>query len=136
MDLFPKKIQPLGVNRSCTFIIDFDSVCLEDLKSDDVGSWKGNGTRRSYFTLKHNKAEFIKAVPSQIGAHYVIIRRYFMHSTYNKFRRTIIEIRGMEVHVLYLQLTALCLPALCLRLSNWQGGCLDYLEGWCTSTKN
>ena len=26
------------------------------------------------------------------------------------------------MHVLYLQLTALCLPALCLRLSNWQGG--------------
>ena len=34
------QIQPLGVNCNCTFIIDLDSVSYEDLKADDVGSWK------------------------------------------------------------------------------------------------
>ena len=39
------KVQPLGVNRNCTFIIDFDAVSSEDIKADDLGSWKSNGTR-------------------------------------------------------------------------------------------
>lgn len=40
------KIQPFKVNRNSTFVIDLDSVAVEDLKADDLGSWKLNGTRR------------------------------------------------------------------------------------------
>ena len=54
------KVQPLGVSRNCSFIIDLDSVSIEDLKADDLGSWKSNGTRRSYFKLnRKNRIEFI-----------------------------------------------------------------------------
>lgn len=89
------KIQPLGVNRNCTFIMDLDSVSTEDMKADDLGSWKSNGTRRSYFKLnRRNIAEFLKAAPSQTAGHFVIIRRYFVHHTYSKFWRCIVEIRG------------------------------------------
>ena len=57
------KIQPLGFNCNATFIIDFDSVDIADLKADDVGSWKGTGTRRSYFKMdKYNTPEFVKGM--------------------------------------------------------------------------
>ena len=59
------KIQPLGVNCNATFIIDFDSVDIADLKADDVGSWKGIGTRRSYFKMdEYNIPEFVKGMSS------------------------------------------------------------------------
>lgn len=38
-------VQPLGVNRNCTFIIDLDLVRVEDIKADELGLWKSNGTR-------------------------------------------------------------------------------------------
>ena len=89
------KVQPLGVNHNCTFIIDLDSVSTEDMKADDLRSWKSNGTRRSYFNLnRRNTAEFLKEALSQTAGHFVIIRRYFVHHTYSKFRRCIVEIRG------------------------------------------
>ena len=88
-------IQPLGVNCNCTFITDFDSVSCEDLRADDMGSWKCNGTRRSYFTLnQRNRPDFLKSAPLQLTGSYHIVRRYFVHRSYSKFRRCIVEIRG------------------------------------------
>ena len=46
-----KKVQPLGVNRNCTSIINLDSVSTEDMKADGLGCWKSNGTRQLYFKL-------------------------------------------------------------------------------------
>ena len=89
------QVQPMGVNRNCSFIIDLDSICIDDLKADDLGSWKSNGTRRSYFKLNQGKeAEFVKVVPSQSADYFAIIRRYFVHATYTKFRRCIVEIKS------------------------------------------
>ena len=87
------RIQPLGVNRNCTFIIDLDCVKLEDMKADDLGSWKSNGTRRSFFNLKDDRkaCEFVKSLAS---GSFVIVRRYYVHCTYPKFRRSIIVIQG------------------------------------------
>lgn len=85
------QIQPLGVNRNCTFIIDLDAVSVEDMKADDMGSWKSNGTRRSFFRLNGETCEFIK---SSSPKSYVIIRRYYTHHSYSKFRRCIIIIQG------------------------------------------
>ena len=89
------KVQPLGVNCNCTFIIDLDSVDIEDLKADDNGSWRNNGTRRKYFVLNRvNKPEFLASAPTSQGGYYCIIRRYYVHRTYSKFRRCTVEIRG------------------------------------------
>ena len=89
------KVQPLGVNCNCSFIVDLDFVSCDDLRSDDVGSWKSNGTRRSYFKVnERNKPEFFKAFSSQPAGSFYIVRRYFVHRTYSKFRHCIIEIRG------------------------------------------
>ena len=63
------KLQPLGVNCNCTFIVDLDSVCTEDMKADDLGSWRSTGTRRLYFRVnKRNKAEFLQTTPTQTAA--------------------------------------------------------------------
>ena len=57
-------VQPLGVSQNCTIIIDLDSVTVNDLKADDLGSWKSTGTRRAYFILnKKSQPEFLSRVP-------------------------------------------------------------------------
>ena len=33
-------IQPLGVTRNATFIVDINDVLFSDLKADDLGTWK------------------------------------------------------------------------------------------------
>lgn len=81
------RIQPLGVNCNCTFIIDLDSISCEDLKADDVGSWKSNGTHRSYFKMnERNRPEFQKVAPTQAAGYFHTVRRYFVHHTYSKLR--------------------------------------------------
>ena len=68
------KVQPLGVNINCAFIVDLDHVDPEDLKADDNGSWKNNGTRRRNFILNlQNKPEFLASAPvSQQGYYYIV----------------------------------------------------------------
>ena len=85
-------MQPMGVNQNCTFIINLDFVCIENMKADD---WKSTGTRRSHFKLnQEEKIEFRRTLPSQTTGYFMMVRRYFVHSTYSKFRRCIVEIRG------------------------------------------
>lgn len=43
------KVQPLGVTQNALFLIDLDEVHFNDLKADDLGSWKTTGTKRSHF---------------------------------------------------------------------------------------
>ena len=35
--------RPRGVSENATFLIDVDVVCYEDLKTDDMGSWRTKG---------------------------------------------------------------------------------------------
>ena len=88
-------IQPLGVNRNCMFIVDLDSVSCVDLKADNTGSWKCNGTRPLYFRLnRKNRPEFLKTTPLQVAGDYHIIRRYSVHLSNSNFQQCIVEIRG------------------------------------------
>ena len=88
-------MQLMGVNQNCTFIINLDFVCIENMKADDLGSWKSTGTRRAYFKLnQEEKIEFRRTLPSQTTGYFMMVRRYFVHSTYSKFCRCIVEIRG------------------------------------------
>ena len=53
-DLPPEHIctvQPLTVTQNAVFVFSIDRVELEDLKADDLGSWKGTGTKRIYFRV-------------------------------------------------------------------------------------
>ena len=45
-NIAPKKIcsvQPLGVMQNAAFLIDIDMVEFDDVKADDLGSWKATG---------------------------------------------------------------------------------------------
>ena len=59
------KIQPLGVNVNATFIVDLDAVPPEDMKADDLGTWRATGTRRAYFKVKSSgSTEILHKKPS------------------------------------------------------------------------
>ena len=39
-------IQPLGVTKNASFIVDIDDVLFSDLRADDLGTWRNNGTNQ------------------------------------------------------------------------------------------
>ena len=58
----PKRVchvQPLGVTKNATFIVDIDDVLFTDLKADDLGTWMNNGTKSTYFTMLPNGSIWI-----------------------------------------------------------------------------
>ena len=46
-------VQPLGVTENAVFVISIDDVIFDDLKADDLGSWKGTGTKEFFFDSCH-----------------------------------------------------------------------------------
>ena len=87
-------IQPLGVTRSASFVVDIDDVEFADLKADDMGVWKPNGTKRTHFKVLPSGKIWIASSSKGTSSHYVITRRYYTHGTYNRFRRIIVDIQG------------------------------------------
>ena len=83
--------QPLGVAENAAFVISIDSIDFEDLKADDLGLWKGTGTKKTYFRfLSSGTIRFMSRKPKNDNMkYYVLTRRYFIHSTYSKFHRLI-----------------------------------------------
>ena len=43
--------QPLGVSQNALFVVDIDVVNFDDLKADDIGLWKGTGTKKMHFRV-------------------------------------------------------------------------------------
>ena len=90
-------IQPLGVNKTATFIVDLDDVLFSDLKADDLGTWNANGTKSTYFSMSPSGVVRIasgKPSRSMRSSYYTLTRRYYTHGTYKLFRRIVIDIRG------------------------------------------
>lgn len=86
-------VQPMGVTKSATFIVDIDDVVFADLKADDLGVWKANGTKTTHFRILPSGRIWIASSKPKSPC-YVITRRYYVHGTYNRFRRVIIDIKG------------------------------------------
>ena len=89
-------VQPMGVTRNASFIIDVDDVEFCDLKADDLGSWKSNGTKATSFQLSASGAVKILSSKDRRSGSYELTRRYYVHGTYNLFCRIIIDIKGMS----------------------------------------
>ena len=88
-------VQPLGVSQSAAFVVSVDSVEFGDLKADDLGSWKGTGTKRMYFQVMPSGAiRFMERKPSSTAQYFLLTRCYFVHMTYDKFHRMIADIRS------------------------------------------
>ena len=91
------KLQPLGVNCNYTFIMNVDAVnYTEDMKADDLGSWRSTGTCTTYFRVHmRNKAEFLQTTPTQAAMGlFVVVLRPFIHTSYNIFWWCIVNIKG------------------------------------------
>ena len=93
-------VQPLGVTDNATFIVDLDRVCFDDIKADDVGSWKPTGTKHIYFCFNDDgETVYSQGVPCGAG-YYNLIRRYYVHGTCQTFHRLIVSIEGMTWSVI------------------------------------
>lgn len=88
-------VQPLGIRKNATFIVDMDDIPFMDLKSDDLGVWKTNGTKTTYFMILESGEIFIsRKQKGPRSSYYVLTKRYYVHGTYQLFRRVIIDIQG------------------------------------------
>jgi len=91
------KVQPLGVMRNAVFMIDLDEVHFNDLKADDLGSWRATGTKRTHFCFTQSQdIRFASGKPhgSTAGDYLLMTRRYYVHHTYDRFHWIITDIRG------------------------------------------
>ena len=61
-------IQPLGVTKTATFIVDLDDVLFSDLKADDLGVWNANGTKSTYFSMSPKLVWCVLLLESQVVA--------------------------------------------------------------------
>ena len=53
-DIAPEKIcsvQPLGVMQNAAFLIDIDMVEFNDVKADNLGSWKATCNKKSFLRV-------------------------------------------------------------------------------------
>ena len=99
-DVAPDKIcsvQPLGVMQNAAFLIDIDTVDFDDIKADDLGSWKATGNKKSFFHVTSSgvvKYLLSKPVGSVSTDYLLLTRRYFVHLTYDRFHHLIADIQG------------------------------------------
>ena len=92
-------VQALAVTQNAVFVVDVDSVNFEDLKADDLGSWTGTGTKKTYFrVLPSGDVRYSVKKPAPLAAtqYFLLTRHYFIHKTYNKFHRMITDVRGWQ----------------------------------------
>ena len=96
------RVQPRGVTKNATFIIDVDHVNFDDLKADDLGSWITKGTKPTFFRLLANGSICLATGKPELqegSDYYLLTRRYYTHATYGLFRRIIVDIKGLHVHI-------------------------------------
>ena len=92
-------VQPLGVSQNALFIVDVDVVNFEDLKADDLGSWKGTGTKRMYFRVSMSGAiRYSENKPNaSLSSQYLqLTRRYYIHKSYAEYHRMIADVQSKQ----------------------------------------
>ena len=88
--------QPLAVDSNMSFVINLDSVPFNDLKADDMGTWKSTGTKHTYFHFnKHGEVIYKPLSHFRNKVYYNLTRRYYVHGTCSTFHRLIVSIEGM-----------------------------------------
>ncbi len=86
--------RPLAVSDNASFIIDLDRVRFDDLKADDLGSWKQTGSKRTYFRLDDHGQIFYSQATTGVQGNYCLLRRYYVHGTCPTFHRLIVSVEG------------------------------------------
>ncbi|MDD9816963.1 MAG: hypothetical protein OXU61_02325 [Gammaproteobacteria bacterium] len=94
--------QPLRVRESKVFIVDTNKLSHpDDLKADDLGSWKNDGQHSRWVKVKQmggcvTKLEFCSGKPTNNPNAYRLHRHYFVHHSNSQFKRKIAYLSGMK----------------------------------------
>ena len=87
--------QPLQVQHHRTFIVDLTSLqSPQDVKCDDMGSWRNNSSSKFTFDVEWNEGEIKMLTPVRKGCHkssVILKREYFIlnHNVENDLRKRI-----------------------------------------------
>lgn len=90
-------VQPLSITENSCFVVDIDSVDFQDLKADDLGAWSTTGTKKCFFRFAQSGTlRVTDKKPSNSKFNYfTLTRRYYIHKSYDKFHRQLVDIKGM-----------------------------------------
>lgn len=90
-------VQPLSVTENSCFVVDIDSVDFQDLKADDLGAWSTTGTKKCFFRFAQSGTlRVTDKKPSNSKFNYfTLTRRYYIHKSYDKFHRQLVDIKGI-----------------------------------------
>ena len=92
--------QPLRVTTSKVFIVDTDKLSHhDDLKADDLGSWRNDGQHSRWVKVKRSsqgvtKVELCGGKPECDSRAYCLHRHYFVHHSNSEFKRKIVFLTG------------------------------------------
>ena len=92
--------QPLRIRETKAFVVDTDKLrSPDDLKADDLGSWKNDGQHSRWFKVgtedgKVLRVEFCSGKPKNDSSAYCLHRHYFVHHSTQAFKRKIVYLTG------------------------------------------
>ena len=90
-------VQPLSVTENSCFVVDIDSIDFDDLKADNLGAWSTTGTKKCFFRFAQSGILRVtdKKPLNSKSNYYTLTRRYYVHKSYDKFHRQLVDIKGM-----------------------------------------
>lgn len=106
--------QPLGCKETSSFVIDCSILQHhDDIRMNDLGSWKNSGVHSSYYNVLFSKDNIISLVEKMSGkpsvprkSVYCLKRSYWKHKQDESFTRQLYELtdwNGKRYHLVYLQ---------------------------------
>lgn len=87
--------RPVCVQDNVAFVVDLSKLQKrEDIRADDMGSWKCNGKRFIKCAVEGSVIDIVTQPRRRDGNLYTLVRRYYEHTTSSDFKKTIAEIIG------------------------------------------
>lgn len=90
---------PTSVEHNVSFVIDVGSLSNpNDVRADDLGSWKCTGSRRLTFMVKFSPSacHIVSSVSESSGKQVQIRRQYHVHGTDSDLHRMIAFVEDLE----------------------------------------
>ena len=98
-DKLLSKTHPVSVEHNVSFVIDLTSLSSpNDVRADDLGSWKCTGSRRLTFMVKFGPTtcHVVSSVSGSGGTQVQIRRQYHVHGTDSDLHRMIAFVENLE----------------------------------------
>jgi len=88
---------PTNISNNTAFLLDASILkTWEDWKSDDMGSWRNNGVKRSLFINHKGKIKLLtgKMKKSNPQTSYTLVRYYYKNRTSNDLKKVVSYLQG------------------------------------------